>query len=408
MINRKKFRFFNKTFAGLECILSNQEEVAYYNFVLLNKEQNKIKTLKQKSGILHFRKLKRLLKPHTPLTIVISGKGPFYKRINIENVNPEEALNLSLPGASAEDFCFQLSPTTDGTWISILRIQTMKKICEKLEREGYFPNNIVFGPLAIQHLYPFISGTPDHIDLCDHKVFFRDGQIAEIQAQDEDNVTNISISGDQIAAEFIPVLAATVANLLNIKNTVYNTDLLTSAKNNFHYTRLSRLTGIAVLFGCSSLLLLSTLLFFNFSKKNAAYGKQLELYQKQLTELKLLQNIREEKRLFIKQQNSLSASRKSFYADEVAATIPRGIQLEKMNIFPEILSSKKRKNTSPIFEKNTIKIKGSCAISTLLNNWISALENLTWVEKVTLLPYKELENGTGDFELEINIKNISR
>lgn len=407
MITQKKNRLMTKTFAGLELVMKNQEEIDYYNIVLLSKERNNIKTSMQKSNIKHFEEIKKILKSHISLAIVISGKGLFYKKINQKNIAPEEALNVSLPGALSEDFCFQLSPTIDGTWISILRVKTLDIICKNLEKEGFFPNHITFGPLAIQHLYPFVSGTPDHIDLTDYKVLFRDGQITEIQSQESGKMEKVLIAGDQVPQELIPVLAATFANFMKISNPIYNTDLLIITKRNFHYTRLFRLTSLGVLFSFLLLLSFSTLFFFNFSKKNKAYSKQLELHQKQLEELKLLQNIQEEKRLFIKQQSSLSASRKSFFADEIAATIPRGIQLDKMNIFPETLSLRKRKNTSPLFKKNSIEIKGNTIISALLNDWINALENLTWIERVTLLPYKELENGIGSFELEINIKNIN-
>ena len=405
MIKEKIFRLGTKTIAGLECIMNSEQEVNYYNLVLLRKEQNSIKTLLHKSGIRDIKTIKKLLKPHIPLAIVINGKGAFYKKISAENVKHEEALNLALPGAASEDFCFQLSPAAHGTWISIIRIKMLAALCRGLEQNGYYPCHIDIGPLGTGHLYPFINGTPDCIDLCDHKLFFENGKITEVKAQDHDGVTEVKISREPIARELIPAFAVAVSSFLKINNTIHNTDLLDESRKKYHYTHLFRKTGMAALAFFLILLLFNTFLVFNLSKKNEAYSLRLGLYQKQLEQLKNLKDIREEKQLFVKQQNNLSASGKSFYADEIAATIPTGIRLEMMSIFPEISSRRKKNKEELLFEKNIIDVKGSSEVSVLLNEWINALLRFNWIEKVTLLPYAESENGVGTFELKIKIKD---
>ena len=131
---------------------------------------------------------------------------------------------------------------------------------------------------------------------------------------------------------------------------------------------------------------------------------QLSYHDRQLSALDSLKKELNEQRDFLNENAVLSPSKLSFYTDQIGVSLPIGIKLREMNIFPTIKSTQREDEGKFLFDNQIINLKGTCRESIILNNWIRSLKELSWVKEVTVLPYSETSSGVGDFEIQITIQ----
>jgi Tfp pilus assembly protein PilN len=122
--------------------------------------------------------------------------------------------------------------------------------------------------------------------------------------------------------------------------------------------------------------------------------KALDSLKKQVTK----------QRNFVKQTNITQSSRTSFYADRLASSIPMGLELTELNIFPISGNRKEyRENQLVKFQNETIIVKGICDNSINYNEWIKKVQGLNWVHSAMHMDYKDINSNLGAFELKILI-----
>ncbi|MEL6658706.1 MAG: hypothetical protein AAFR36_19765, partial [Bacteroidota bacterium] len=57
------------------------------------------------------------------------------------------------------------------------------------------------------------------------------------------------------------------------------------------------------------------------------------------------------------------------------------------------------------YQQETILIKGETTENILINEWISKLEDMEWIEAVQLLPYRSGQARVLRFELQLKLKS---
>ena len=97
-------------------------------------------------------------------------------------------------------------------------------------------------------------------------------------------------------------------------------------------------------------------------------------------------------------------SKTSFYADQIAASVPKGIQFSVLDIFPLIEKQNNfQENQLQEFKQNIILIKGLSKSSTVYNQWVRKLKKLDWIKTVDHLDYKDVDRNNAEFELRLGI-----
>jgi len=151
--------------------------------------------------------------------------------------------------------------------------------------------------------------------------------------------------------------------------------------------------------------LLNTLFFYNFKDKKADLQKTIYVYQDQFSQLDSMRNALSKQRLFLKNTRLNGFSKSSYYADQIGHSIPKGISLDELIIFPQKKEKKPTKKDELVdFNFQKITIRGNSNNSIQYNDWITNLKALPWISEVTHISYQELQNQAGKFETEITIQ----
>mgnify|MGYP003641178524 CR=1 FL=1 len=162
-------------------------------------------------------------------------------------------------------------------------------------------------------------------------------------------------------------------------------------------------------FGVASLLLIFLSLFVNYFYQNNLNDQVAEL-EMELSisndNLNLLDRLEQEKSR--KQQLILSAGVNSskflsFYLDQIGKTVPKSIQLQKLNLFP--LESKLKNKQKIEVNQSSILVSGTSVGNEVLDNWIEKMDRFEWVKSIELLNYLKNSTAKSEFNILITISN---
>ncbi|MDA8956636.1 hypothetical protein N9H19_03360 [Flavobacteriales bacterium] len=136
-----------------------------------------------------------------------------------------------------------------------------------------------------------------------------------------------------------------------------------------------------------SLLLVNFIIFNHYSEKEIRLANNLSKYKEIINQESVLKEQIEKQKKFASNQTKLS-----YYADQIAATTPKNIQLLKL----EILSNK-QENNSP--QNNHIIVIEGKASAKRLSEWIKALHKKLFVESVEI---EDFQNKTFELKIKTN------
>ena len=96
-----------------------------------------------------------------------------------------------------------------------------------------------------------------------------------------------------------------------------------------------------------------------------------------------------------------STSKSTFYINAIVNSLPESILLSEINYQP---LEKRIKDDKPIeLNLNTIIVSGESNNSTQYSQWITLLENMNWIDKVTVESYNDSKTSASNFSIKINI-----
>jgi Tfp pilus assembly protein PilN len=162
-------------------------------------------------------------------------------------------------------------------------------------------------------------------------------------------------------------------------------------------------------YGASSLLVIFLSLFANYFYQNHLNTDVAELEQNLMSSndnLALLERLEQEKtrkEQLISGAGVTSSLFLSYYLDEIGQTVPKGVQLQEMKLFP--LDGKIKNKQKVEVNQEQIIIEGTTIGNETLDNWIEKMDRFEWVRSIELLNYHEGEENRAEFKLLINQVN---
>lgn len=149
------------------------------------------------------------------------------------------------------------------------------------------------------------------------------------------------------------------------------------------------------------LLFLNYALFSHYREKlqtlNQSSSFTNDLSQKAMElEIKVL-----EKEKLLEELGMRGLSRHSFYADRLAQSLPSGIRLSALEIFPL-----QKEESEAVFKvnKDEIEIRGYCSESTMLASWMDRLNILPWIKGLELVQFNRADwKSDGSFVLKVKV-----
>ena len=398
----KKYLTHHKKVAGVEINL--QEQLHQLQIVILEKQKQSIGIVGQQSSILGLDLLSGFISLNTPLAISLTGKGIIHKPLTRLPETAERAITAVLPNARADDFIYQTQQLGDTYWISIVRRTTAEAIIQKLQALGFYILHLSIGILSLPFVLPFIPKQYLSWQTAGFEFQTSNGKIIQFQKTTTVFSTDINIDNEQLNSSLILAFSTAFPTLLQATQLPNNASIIEESKRDFFYKKLFQFLGWIFLIGTFSVLCVNFALFSWFSQQNQQLNTILLYHRQQLHQLDSLQHQYQTKQIFFEQSSALKPSKTSYYLDQIGQSIPKGIRLTNLQLFPPLGKNKRERDKAIRFHLAIIYIKGICQKSIVLNNWIRSLEKLDWVQEVKVLPYAEQVDGTGTFELELLLK----
>jgi len=368
---------------------------------------------KRKEGIfvsnsetgLDFSSVLEKINPAVPLYFNIDGKGVIIRKVDdINDDAGESLLHKAIPNAKPEDFYFQVSGESKGSKIlAICRRDAADKYIQQLAQKKCFIHSIEIGFSAILPFLQVIE--PEELLLPYWELSDCKNSMPGFAKKTHPS-RSYSLGGDQIASDIIiPYTSALqfFTQVCNTGNTSNTSNIVSSQKDDFYYSNLIKKGGIALLGLLFALLLGNYLLFDTYYNTRQKLEQNLASNEMLFRKLEKLKQELDGKKKIISVTSGGGQSRYSYYADQVALTLPSTIQLTDMVFSP---LEKKVKKSKPIsFRSSLVSITGTVRKSTDLYEWIEVLNQHDWVQLASVVHYAhESGDRNGTFTIEVALE----
>ena len=330
-----------------------------------------------------------------PLVLSITGKGVLSK----EGLTGTDGFKKLFPSSKREEFYVQEDKLENSTVMSVYRTEQLEQFFKELNINPDFVVGVELTPFAINDLCFALDEFPKQIGV--FELLWGENKLAQFKVQKSETVIDSTIFGYSINQEFVYPLSIGLSYLALGMESVNKQDLWKKNTEEIKFAKLFKTTGVDFLCFFLLVLLVNFFVLNHYKKENKNKSEELSHYQSILNQLETYESEIEVKQEFIKKLNLSNVVRKSFFADQIAQTVPSGIQLTQLNIFP--LLDKIKENQELVHEKNVILIKGVSASSMECNKWKMILSKLDWVSKIELNDYQINEKGLGVFTIKIQL-----
>jgi Tfp pilus assembly protein PilN len=344
-----------------------------------------------------------------PLFISLDGKGVLHKSLEITTTTTNaELVGKMLPNAHPKDFYLQRSAINEHkAWVSMARKELVDGLLQQLNELGWYPHDFLLGNFSLLTASTALEKEQQPAAFIDEEVHMElndKGFVALTSTKDEYLPQRFSISGKTLDTPALVAMGNAIQYYLPnpyIHRPVYAT--VTEHANDFFHKRLFSKLGWTALGTFMMVLLINFLTFDHYSTKHQEVATTVRQNEAMLVQLQQLRSELQAKKNFIAASGFVNASSISYFADQLALTLPKSIKLQQIVINPPI---KKRKEGEPIsFEFNEIRVVGITNENLDLNAWIKQIKTKKWVKEVSIVDFIQgkRKNG-GAFEFNIKVK----
>lgn len=330
------------------------------------------------------------------IVLTLSGKGVLTRSFKGEAPSPASVLNDMTGTPNVEDFFTQQRQIDAHTFISLIRASQCQSIIEEVEKTNGL--EVISIQLDTYGLLFFRDAlhTDEAIFTCSE--FSLELAPPFTKFQQGSKVKNDSILFDtfEIHRSALVALTSILNHVLQPSSNAYWAPFDNAITTKQQTRKLNKVTAAAIL-SILVVLIIDSVVFSRLMDDFNRTQERLEEHQMELSMIQSLQSSVSEKENMIEMFGSRKSDL-SGIADRIAASIPEGISLHIMDVYPV---SGKIKNGMPLsIDRGTIGIEGRCNGKSRFNQWIASLERSDDINSITILRYSEHSNE-GEFSLKI-------
>ncbi len=385
--------------AGISVTYTSMQEYEL-SYCLLKRKRGNISIVESKATLKDIELLKSLLPKNIPVALNISGKVVLNKEIvdEGEGAGPDHLMF----GPGLEDFYhFEVeSPSTTGK--SYCRKNIVDSLLDEFSAHNINVIRLSIGPYPACNYWEYGLASADSIPLCNGELKKTNTE-GSFQFVPTNNVEKgaLVLAGQTLPPPLtIPYIDA-LQIILKLSPGIFPDEKPNNIIENYlfrHYINKTKFLVLGVVFIA---LMLNYFAFESFRKQASILSAELEMNSGTIAKRDSLESILKAKENFI---DYIGKNRTfySFYLDEIAATIPAKIVLDKLDINP---LSKKMQKKEPLTFVKKIRISGSANTSLTLNQWVNKMEELIWIDEVIVLDYyRDEDNSKGIFLIDLKLK----
>lgn len=390
-----------EAFAGVTCL--QRGDVLCYDVCVLKKEKDRAKILVQADQLTTLQALQEVVEEGQPVVLGLQVKGMLHRVLEYQPETTAAALAAVFPSADVADFYVQQLPLERGALVTVVRRDRVETLVVPLLEAGLWVVQVFVGPFGVQEILPLLPHWVERLSIGDQTLLVQNQQITALTKDASTDVQIFQLGEDRVPET--QVLALSMAFIALTQSSLEGIPLakVQERYTNFYYKKLFHYTTIGLL-GCFFIALLGNYLLFeqyNIQQQNLA----LEVDQQRhlLTQRDALAIQYRDKKALLGDQLNLGASKTSYYADQLAASLPSTLQLTKLTLFPvlEENDAYQTEESLPRYDQAVILVEGRCQASVFYNNWKRGVEELDWVASIHNLHYQNDQEGRGVFRLKI-------
>lgn len=401
-----KFNYSGQA-TGIEATFLRNNQVVF-NLVRAKKNNDAFEILEDILEIDSTENLNEKIKGNEPTILTISGNGVLHRKMEFTGQESLiEAFNRLFPHSNFKEFYIQIWQAQDNKvgYLSIIRKDQIDILLEKLQKIKV--TKLFLGPFALNRLLPMMDGIQSgfHDLSVDHyRLKLNDHSIDSI-AWTEDEVPNVQLGiRGEIFKTSTLIPYASVIDYFIPANNFRSLEIEQIAENQkeYRYELKFKRTGTAIAVGFLIILLINFIQFSSYFSKNNQLRQEVSMNSDLITKLDSLSAELDLRKKVLNNFNIKGASKVTYYADQIAASVPISVTLDELYIFP--IKKGNHDTDDILFENRKVLISGYSQASIDLNNWIKTLQTNKWVSRVSILTYNQAgEMDKGKFSIEIEL-----
>ena len=313
-----------------------------------------------------------------------------------------KAVSLAFPNIKTSDFTIEVLPQKTHSFVSICRNQDVEKILNEYKNKSSNVIGFSLGNNSVATITLYLN--QDSIQTSNAVISSANGTntIKEITKSDVDDNQKYNINGLEITPSDVLTLSGILTYYTNTQLTESNFEEQTSQlKNDFKQKQIfsnSLKFGLGfILFG----LLINFLFFTHYRDQISSLSNEQQVNERSKESLVSLTNEVNRKRSLVSDITNSTDSKVSFYLDEIGESIPTTISLDEIVYQPLLKSIKANKEIE--IQSNSIVISGVSSNSDDFINWVSKLEDYSWIDKVSYSEYGVGKKSKTAFKINISL-----
>lgn len=350
-----------------------------------------------------------VLGKRTPVVLAVEGKGVLHRKVKGAMGDSTEGLVQEIfPNIKADDLFIQRYVGNDDTaFISVARRQLILDLLETLSGHGIAVADISFGPFMASSLFSLVGAESGHFVLDDAVLHVSEGAIIEMVSAGGSAEHSFRFGEDEVSASTVVAYGAALnffTHVCRLQKVGRWDDVVQERRKHWENEVIFKNASVAVAVFFLAVLFLNAALYFRLFTQNQTLSDDHGVNIKVVKELSALKTEVERNQSVITTAGWMRKVPVWFYADRLAATIPEGIRLTELDVYP--LDEKvEREKHRKVFEYTKISVSGTCAKPMILNEWLRAVRQIQWVGKIAdqTYNYKEREKN-GYFNFSIIVK----
>ncbi|MCD2257587.1 hypothetical protein [Psychroserpens luteolus] len=343
----------------------------------------------------------KTLQKNQHATLVVNNENVLSKTIESEQKDISKLVFKAFPNINIEDFYIEIISEGSSHFISICRQDYVDGLIASYSEKNIHIITVSLGNSLISSIKPFLK--TNRVQTSNAHIAVANTQITEI-TKDATEDKSYDINGLNVSSRHLLSFSGALQTILKSDTTITNYE----QKNNDLHNGFKQVQFFNQFLKFAGLFILSILLI-NFFVFNHYFNQVNDLKQISEVNASTKQHIVDLDASVAKKQKMVddllksNGSKTSFYANRVMLSLPQTVLLSEFNFQP---LNKRIKANKPIdLNTDIISISGSSSDSEAFSNWVSQLEDISWIEKVDIVNYESATSKVSDFKLKIVLTN---
>ena len=335
------------------------------------------------------------------LHLNINNHQVLHKKLPKSEASPEVLVQQAFHNIQIEDFYYEVLKTKQAVFVCMCRKEYINDLITQYAKDTIVITQWSLGPLCLEQLLPFMEEA-GQIQLPEQQISIVEGSINVIEKRVSPTPTvSYAIENMQVASEYILPFAGVLRSFMQFDtSTVSNyANKLSMQQRLFKEHRLFRL-GLPVGVGILLVIFLVNFMLYNFYFQEVNRLEQITQVNTMQRDLLIAKDsiVGQKQKLFDDVIASASSSA-SLFVDEMVGIMPDALVLDEINYQPVL--RKVRKNKVILLEENHLLVGGKTRNNLALTQWISDLEDLSFIQDATLKV--ETKGSITQFEIAISL-----